>query len=295
MPTTIYSSGAYTFDVAGETSFDSGTVGSDWGALGIMAKFTNYELDNAWTEAYEIGQRYPQAYYTAGLQTQTNLDFFLCQDQIDWLQLVLARTGTVAPYTYSVGSTVTTGMVRLGTPQGNVYTVQGIGFSSCKITITQAQAVQVSLQGIGTAFSSASGTLAPGSIPADLLTWKDCTVGGAATITPSIVQSCDFTINTGAKLYYALGSPSYQAFLPLQSQIQVNVTAFHNDTSALESIMSQVTSGGQSGGYGTVAVNFGTHTATFSGCYLTKGILGLQPVQEVTDQISFNAIQVSIV
>lgn len=294
--TAVFSSTSFTWDVATETSYNSGTVGTDFGALGIGASFTSYELDNAWTEAYQIGQRTPEAYYTQGLQAVTNIDFLMCQDQIGWLQFVL---GSATGGTYTVGSVIASGMIKLGTPQGNSFTIGGIAFASAKIAVTQGGAVKVSLAGTGTSFTEVTGggSLVASTIPTSLITWKDVTVNtviGVGTIAPTLVQELDFTINTGAKLYYALGSPQYQAYLPLQSQIECNITAFHQDTN-IQYLYNYLASQTPDTVGGTVVVNLGTHTATFTGCYLKKGTLQLQPVTEAVNQLTFRAINVTIV
>jgi hypothetical protein len=277
----IYSSTSFTLDVATETTYNSGTKGVDLGVLGIGTKFTSYELDNAWTEAYQIGQRIPQAYYTKGLQAQTALDFYLCQDQIAWLDFVL---GPATGGTYTVGSTISSGMVSLGTPQGDTFTIGGIAFSTAKVNIANQMPVEVTLTGIGTSFTEASGSVTAGAIPSQLLTWKDCTLTGVSS---SLIQSLNFTIDTGASLYYALGSALYQAYLPLQSKITCEITAFHQDA-AIDDLYQLISEG-------TVTVAVGTHTVTFLNTYLTKGTLGLEPVKEATNVIDFSAIQMTIV
>lgn len=296
MVNAIYSSTGFQFDVGVETAFNSGTVGTDLGALGIMAQFTSYELDNNWTELYEIGQRYPQAFYSAGLKAPTAIEFYMCQDQIGWLGFAL---GAAVGGTYTVGNTIQTGQVSLWTPQNNVFTVGGIVFNTAKISTTQGSPVSVSLNGVGTSFSSAGGTIVPGAIPSTLLTWKDCsiltgTVAGNVygTITSSLVESFDFTIDNSAKMFYALGSASYQTYLPLQSVISGNITAFHND-SAYNDIYSAIVGNSVAQG-GTLGIAIGTRTALFTGTYLTKGSLQLAPVKEAMNTLSFHAKQVAI-
>ena len=51
------------------------------------------------------------------------------------------------------GATVATGMTQLGTPQGNVFTLGGIIFSTCKFSITEGDVVGVTLTGIGASFA----------------------------------------------------------------------------------------------------------------------------------------------
>lgn len=280
MVNAVYSSAGFTFDVATETAYNSGTKLADLGELGIMTKFSSYELDNAFTEAYQIGQRIPEAFYTQGLKAQIGLDFYMCQDQVGWLAFVM---GAATGGTYTVGNTIQTGQVQLGTPQGDIFTIGGIAFNTADINIQTGQAVQVSLRGVGSSFSTVAGTLVAGAIPTTLLTWKDCNL--TSGVTTSLVESLKLTIDTGAKQFYALGSAQYQTYLPLESKITAEVQAFHNDT-ALD-VLYQLTTAG------TVSVAIGTHTATFTGCYLTKGSLDLEPVKEALNTIDFSATQVT--
>ena len=84
------------------------------------------------------------------------------------------------------------------------------------------------------------------------------TIGAGA-----LVSELDFTIDTGAKQYYALGSAQFQAALPLASKVTGNITTFANDAnlSSIYNLTSQ----------GTLVVAIGTHTVTFGGVYETKG------------------------
>ena len=282
----VYSSAGFKFDISAETAFNSGTIlaGFDFGAAGIGTKFTSYELDNAWNPIPEIGQRTPQAYYTAGLSAPVNVDFMMCQDQIGWLGFVLTNSSATVVGTFTPGNTIYTGQVQLGTPQGSAFTIGGIVFTQAKISVKKEAPVEVTLNGVGTSFGTATGTISgTGAVPSTLLTWKDVSLTG---ITTALVQELDITINTGAKQYYALGSVNYQTYLPLASDIQVDITAFYYD-GGLEEIFAMVTAG-------TVTIAFGTHTATFTGTYLTKGTLQLQPVTEAISQFTFKAQSVSI-
>jgi hypothetical protein len=181
-------------------------------------------------------------------------------------------------------------MVQLGTPQGDIFTIGGIGFSTCKFNVTTGSPITVTLTGDGCSFSTVSGTLTAGTVPVSLLTWKDVSVGSTttATITPALIQSLNFTIDTGMKQFYAIGSAQYQTMLPLATKVTCEIVAFHNDTSALALIYQLISEG-------TVVVNLGTHTVTFTGCYLTKGQLSMEPVKESIDTIDFSAINVQFV
>jgi hypothetical protein len=303
--TAIYSSAGFTWDLATETSFASGTVGAwpgDLGVLGLGANFTSYELDNAWLEAYSLGLRQPQAYYTQGLSAQTNLEFLLCNDGWNFWNLVLPNLGSTTAATYAVstvlGSTVNpvTAQISLGTPQGQKFVLGGIIFTQAKVTVPNADAIKVTLSGLGTTFSSTTGSVAPGTIPTQLLTWKDVTIQagtGVGSIAASFVQNLDFTVTTGAKQYYVIGSPYYQAWLPLEQYVEVNVTAFHQDAN-MEYLFDYLAATQNVGG--TVVVNIGTHTATFAGCYVKKGVMsGLNGAKEVMDALTFRALNLTIV
>jgi hypothetical protein len=293
MPQTIYSGTGFTLDVGTETTFNSGTVLVDFASLGIMTKFTSYELDNGWTAAYQLNQRYPSAFYTNGLKVGIALDFYMCEDSVGWLQFVL---GPPTGGTYTVGTAIATGVVNLGTPQGNKFIVGGIAFNTAKFAVTQGSPVEVTLTGTGASFGTVvPGTVLAGTIPSQLLTWKDV----AMTVGPTtqLIQSLNFNIDTGASLYYALGSATYQAYLPLKSEITGDITAFHNDA-AFDVLMNLPVLGSTvvpSNAGGTITVTMGSHTVTFTGVYLTKGTLGLEPVKEATDKFDFSAQQITFV
>ncbi len=300
--TAIYSAAGFTWDIATETSFNSGTKGTDLGILGVGANFTSWELDNEWTAVYQIGQRAPQAYYTAGLKTAVGIDFYACADGWNFWTLALPAIGTG---TYSVstvmGSTVqpSSAMLMVGTPQQNTFQVQGIVFQTLKLNVDQTAPVKVSLTGVGSAFSSTygSGTVAVGTYPSQMLTWKDVTVSTGTTtvasVAASFVKTLDMTITTNAQQFYALGSPNYQAWVPKASKIECTLTMFHQDPN-IEYLFNYLSASTNVGG--TITVNFGTtHAVQFQGCYLKKGgITGLKGVEEVMDAVSFEAVNVVI-
>lgn len=273
---TIYSSAEFNYDIALETAFNSKAVGTDLGTIGIGGSFSTYAVKNNFNPIYSIGKRTPDDFYSAGEAIDVSLDFVMCGDEKDWLQSILTyASGT--PNQYSTGNTMSSLMASLETSGGNVWTVGGIGVKSAKVTVNEGDVVKTTLDGTGTSYASATGTVSP-TTPTELYTWKDVSING---ITTGLIKSLDFTIDTGMAMIYALGSLNYQAFLPLKSTLSGSIEAYH-ESGVIESII------GQTAGTSLV-ITIGNYTFTFADVWTDEGDLNLKPVEAVTDKINFYA------
>jgi hypothetical protein len=297
MTGTIYTGSNFILDVGRESSFNSGESGGfDMGSLGAGLELSTFSIKNNYDPIYAVNQRTALGWYSKGVAVDFTADFYICSDNMNWLDFILTGAGgssTTANTSWSSGLSVNSAYSQIQSYLNSyqMYSLSGIVFDSAKIAIKEGELVKVTLTGTATQETTSTPTSSISvTPPSEVLSWKDATVQIGSTLAsiPTPIQSLDMTITTSKKQIYGLGAVTYQGYYLQEFKVEGTLTAYH-DTGLIEGIFEQ--------GLGTtdsavslsdnLSLVVGGYTFDINGLISNEGEMNVPPVKEVMDKISF--------
>jgi len=264
----IFTGANFIYNIGLESSY-AGSVSTWYGVLGWGSKISTFSIKNQFEGVYQLNSQYYQGYYSKGESVDVTIDFYLCGDNKNWINLVLNAT--------------TSAQLQIQTGEGTVYTIPGIRFNQAKISVKTGDLVSVSLTGVGQTMTVGTVMASTPTIPTDVYTFKDVTVAG------NIPTDLDITIDNQSEMIYKLGSVMYAGFAMKGYKVSVDLTMYHDATTQLVSLLTA-----NSPSPGTQTITIGNYTITISDIIANEGAMTVEPVTPVQDKISYIASNISI-
>ncbi len=284
---TIYTGASFNIQHYIESSYGSGTSApyASLGNLGAGESVTTFNIQNQYEPVYNLGSREIATYYSKGWQVGITVEFFMCNDNTNWLNYVMQ--GNLNPATsYSVGN-IKSDCLTIGTGEGKVYVISGIVYTDASIKITEGDVIKITLSGNGRAMFSYPGSVTT-TIPTQVLTYKDY-VG-----MNGIIKEFDIDIKNEPEQYYGLGSLEYLSYLPTKFSVEGSFEVYHNSTTSVMPSVLPATSTSSANIQTFPTATVGNYIFTFSEVVYNEGEMNPEPVTVVTDKITYIAGNLAI-
>jgi len=270
-----------------EADYNSGTSGgTNYGALGVAMKYTEFSASNQFDNLLQIGQRTPLAYFSKGDVFNITTEFVLADDNKNWLNFLLYNNAG----TYEVGS-IKSGAIQLYDVVGSkLYEATGIAFDNASITFNSGETVNVTLGGKGSKFSGRVDTTPiTTTYPVGYVTWVNASVSvGGVTITQP-VKSLSIKMENNVEYFYTLGSLNYVSYVPKEFKFTATLEVLH-DSGFIDALMQESSPATDT----TLSITAGTYTFNVSGVYLNQGSMNIEPVNPVEDKIEIVANSITV-